>query len=474
MQAPSGLHGQGPLSDSPILTQPPPPPHQRQSAGMRQPPSDEGSAQQPFLHQGSAQQAFSSQDSMRQPYPNQGSMQQPFPRQRSTQQPYSGQGSAQLPPGLPFVQSQQLNMHSGASHSGGEVPRQHSGVQILPARQPRQHQSLDHNVGLQTAGSSGWDHDLSSFNPDAGTSAMHEDFASRHAQQPQFERPSSGASAQHAPHLARPSFGRSSSGSSAQHAQHASVTGLFQRMDVGSQMSHPQPSSSQHGHGGDYSSSHLADGQSRQSGQYGAGSSSFRLTDKPQLGVPSQPRRRLYEPHKQPPSKLHAGDHSFGFGEARDHMQPPMHVQPSQEDGWDASTPQGYYQQSQSDLHSHSGFGHQPSSRNQVAGSTSAFGSAPADDEFGRASYSSSQDGHGFGLSQRHRSAGLAARTSSGKVLTVARPSYFGTQGSHQGVEANSLVEPQSGPPPGLDYSTGMSMHMHGFCVFACSAGSRE
>ena len=428
MQIPKGLHSQGPVSNSPILTQPPPPAHQGQFAGRRQPHSDEGNAQQSF---------------------QQGSAQQPFSIQGSTQQPYSSHGSAQqLPPGLPFVPSQQPSWHSGVfQHGSEEFPRQHSGVQIFPAQQPRHHQSLDHNMGLQTAGSGGWDHDLSSFNPNAGTSATYEDFASQHPQQ-----------------LARPSFGRSSSGSSAQHAQHTAVTGLFQRMDVGSQMSHQQPSSSlQHGVGDDCFSSHLDDGQNRQSGQYGAGSSSFGLTNRPQLGPPSHPKRRPYEPHKQPPSPVQA-DQAFGFGHSRDHMQPQMHIQPSQEDGWDASTPQSYHQ-SQSDLHPHIGFGHQPSTRDQVDGSFGVYGSVPTDDEYGRASYCSSQNEHGFGLSQRFRSTGLAARTSSGKVLTVPRSSFTGAQGSHQSVDVDSPIEPQPGPPPGLDYSSGASTYMRFVCV---------
>ena len=457
-----------PLSDSPMLSQPPPPPRQRQPASMQQSYSSEGNAQQPFLHQGNAQQPFTSQGRLQQPF-SQGSANQPYPSQGSSQQ---------LPPGLPF--SHQPSMHSGASqHGSGELLRQHSGVQMFPARQPRQHQSLDPNVGLQTAGSSGWDHDLSSFNPNAGTSAMHEGVASQHAQQPaqaQFERSSSGASAQRAQQLARPSFGRSSSGTSAQRAQHTAVTGLFQRTDADSQMSHPQPSSSsQHGYGDDHSSSQFGNGRSRQSGQYGASSSSS-FTDRPQLGLPSQPKRRPYEPHRQPPSPLQAGDHSFGFGQPRDHMQPAVHVQPSQEYGWDTSTPPGYYQQSQSqpqsqsDLHPHYGFGHQPSTRIQEAGSTSAFGSAPTEPQYRGASYSSSQDGHGFGLSQRRGTTGGAARTSSGKVLTVARPSYTGAQGSYQRAESQSPLEPQLGPPPGLDYSTGESLVM---CTWICPVGKQ-
>ena len=463
MQAPTGLHSHGPISDSPMLTQPPPLPHQRQFAGMQQPHSDEGSSQQPFS--------------------SQGRMQQPFPSQRSTQQPYSSEGSAQLlPPGLPFVKGQQLSMHSGASqHGSGELTRQHSEVQIFPARQPRQHQSLNHNVGLQSAESNGWDHDLSSFNPNAGSSAMHEGFASQHAQQPeqqpaqpQFERSSNGVSAQRAQHLARPSFGCSSSGSSAQHVQHTTVTGLFQQMNVGSQMSHPQPSSSsQHGCSDDYPSHLECDEQSRHSSQYGAGSSSFTLTNRPQLGLPSQPKRRPYEPHKQPPSPLQAGDRSFGFGHPRDHMQPAQHVQPSQKDGWDASTHQSGYHQSQADIYPHNGFGHQSSSRDQV-GSPSAFGTAPLDDEYGRASYRSSQDGHDLSLSQRHRSTGSAAGSSSGKVLTVPRPSFTEARSSHQSVEADSPIEPPPGLPADLDYSTGVSTHMHCLHVFECSAGSHE
>lgn len=352
-------------------------------------------------------------------------------------------------------------MHSAASqHSSGELPRQHSGVQVLPARQPRQHQRLDHNIDLQTAGSSGWDHDLNSFNPTAGTSVQHKRFGAQHAQQPaqpRYEVSSSGRSAQHAQHVARPRFGQSSSGAAAQHAQHAqhtAVTGLFQRVDIGHEMPNPQPSSaSQQGYGNDCSPSYSADDHTRQSGQHRAGGSSFRLTDRPQLGVPSQSKRRPYEPHKQPSRQQ--GDHGFGSGHSRDYMQPPVHVQSSQVDGWDASTPQGYYQQPQTD-----DYHHPPSNRGEVAGSSGAFGSAPHGDEHGGASYDSNQGGSGFGLSQRHGSTGLSARTSSGKVLTVPRPSPSGDLGSYQRANPHGPLGPPP-PPPVSDHSPGAPLYMH-------------
>lgn len=384
------------------------------------------------------------------------------------QQSHFSQGSAQQPPpGLSFVPSHQLSMHSGASqHSCGELPRQHSGVQIMPARQPRQHQSLDHNIDLQTAGSSGWDHDLDSFNPNAGVSVRHEGFGAQRAQQPaqpHYEVSSSGRSVQQAQHVVRPSFGQSSSGASAQHAQHTAVTGLCQRMDVGSQKPHPQPAStSQHSYGNDYSPSYSADGRTRQSGQHRAGGSSFRVTDRPQLGVPSQSKRRPYEPRKQPSHQQ--GDHALGSGHSRGYMQPPEHVQSSQVDGWDASTPQGYYQQPQTDSNPHDGYHHPSSTRDEVAGSSGAFGSAPHGHEHGGTSYDSNQGGSGFRLSQRHGSTGLAARTSSGKVLTVPRPSPSGAQGSYQRAEPRGPVGPPP-PPPGSDHSAGAPLCMHGVWV---------
>ena len=412
-----------------MQTQPPPPPRQ------------------PFFLRGSTQQPYSSQGSTQQPYPSQGSTQQPYSSQGSTQQPYSSHDSAQeLPPGLQFVRSQQPSKQSSASPSG---------VQVFPARHPRQHQGLDHNISLQTAGSNGWDHDLDRFNPDAGTLALDEGFGAQHAQQlaqPRFESSSSDLSAQRAQHLARPSFEHSSNGASAHHAQHTAVTGLFQRMDVSSQVSHPQySSSSQLGYGNEYSSSHSVDGQLRQTSQHGAGSRSFRVTDRPQLGLQSQPKRRPYEPHKQPPSPLHAGDQAFGFGQSRGNMQPPSHIH--------ASTSQGYHEQPQSVLYPQDGFHRESSTWDQEPESSSAYGSAPTGSEQGRAGYSSSQDGRGFGQSQRYGSTGLSGRTPSGKVLSVPRPSSSGDQGSYRRAGSHtSPVEPQLGPPPGLDHSTGTSL----------------
>lgn len=359
-------------------------------------------------------------------------------------------------------------MHSGASqHSSGELPRQHSGVQVLPARQPRQYQRLDHNIDLHTAGSSGWDHDLDSFNPNAGVSHQHEGFGAQHAQQPaqpRYEGSSGGRSA-HAQHAARPSFGQSSSGASAQHVQHTAVTGLFQRMDVSNQMPNSQHSStSQRSYGNDYSPSYSADDHTRQSSQHRTGGSSFRLTDRPQLGVPPQPKRRPYEPHKQRPVPHQTGDHAFGSGHSRDYTQPPVHVQSSQVDGWDASTPQGYYQKPQIDSHPHDGCRHSSSTRDEVAGSRGAFGSAPHRDVHGGTSYDSNQDGSGFGLSQRHGSTGLSAMTSSGKVLTVPRPSPSRAQGSYQGADPHGPLGSPS-PPPGSDHSPGAPLYMHGMWV---------
>lgn len=469
------------------------PPHQQQPAVRQQPFLTQGNAQQPSTSQGSAQQPFQNQGSAQHPFP---SVQQPFARQGNAQQAYFGQGSTLQayshegstqqqplgpPPGLPFGQRQQPSMHSSSAsqHGSGELPVQYSRPHIVPARQPKQHPGVDHNISLQTAGSTGWAHDLNSFNPDAGTLPLGEGPGPQHAQRaaqrgPRRERradlqDSNGVvPAQRAQQPNGPSSDHASNSLSAQQGSH--LSGFLHRLDISDHTSHPQPSSSSH-YGNEYSSSRSADGHTKQSSQHLPGNSSVRLTDRPQLGLSSQPQHRPYEPHKQPPLHNHAASRPPGLGHPRDRMQPPVQ---SQTDGWDASTSQGYHEQPQSDLYARDGYHHQSSTWDHDTGSSSAYGDDANGSQQAQTSDGGGHNSLGFGQSQGHRSTGLFGRAPSGQVLTVPRPASFGTQGSFQGAGSHGPREPQIRPPPGLDNSGGEPIHSQdclcilGIAVIAC------
>ena len=465
MQALQGLHTQQPLSDRPLLTQPPPPPSARQQ--------QQASFQEPSGSHDIMNQSRSSQHGSHHLLPSslsgQGSLEQP-----ASQQPYLNQGRMQaqsnLPPGLPFVSSQQPSMQSSTPQSSS-AELQHGRVQILPARQPRQHQSLDHNVGLQTAGSSGWDHDIDRFNPDAGTAALNGGgFASQHPQQPArpvFEHLGTGLSTQR---THQPTFERSSSGSSAQHAQQSNITGFFQRLNVASSASPAYPSSSQPGYHAASSPLHSDDSHSRQFGQYRAGSSSVTLTDKPQLGVQMQPKQRPYEPHKQSQSPFESGSqgstHSSGYMQTQ--AQPRELNQHHHQDGWDTSSiSQGYHRQPQADSYLDNGR-HQSSGTRDAHANSSAYSNAPTGSDHAAGGYSSSLDGTGH--SQMYGSAHLPARSSSGRVLTVQRPSYTEAHtGSQRAVSGSpqAMANEEIAPPPGLYNAAGELKSSCSLCLVA-------
>ena len=484
-----GLPGlpQEPWSERPLLTQPPLPPsaHKQQQVSSHEPFASHGILQQSRSSQHGGHHALSSQGSLEQPYSSQGNIQQPYAGQGTSQQPYASHGTSQqpylsqgrmqaqsnLPPGLAFIPSQQPSMQSSTpQHSSGEL--QHGRVQILPARQPRQHQSLDHNIGLQTAGSSGWDHNIDRFNPDAGTAALNGGgFASQHAQQPAFEQLETGLSAQH---VHQPTCERSSSGSSAQHAQHAGMTGLFQRLNVASPVSQSYPSSSQFGYQDGSSLLHSADKHSRQYGQHRAGSSGATLTDRPQLGVQTQPKQRRYEPHKQSQSPFESGVHSQGLAHSSGYMQSQAYPreldQHWQQDGrGNIASPEGYDGQPQADSYIDGG-SHQSSGTWDAQASSGAYDNALTGSDQAVGAYSSSQDG--IGHAQIHGSTNVTARSSSGKVLRVLRPSSTAAKADSHRTISNSpheVAHDGVAPPPGL-YNAAGEMHVHLLMVTCCQS----
>ena len=291
MQGPPGF-SQPPLSSSPLLHPPPPPPLQPQQG-----------------------------NSQRQPYKT-----------------GAGADAGRLPVLSGFVHSQQPDVQSMAQQASGEI-----GLQILQARQPRRHQASHDSAGLVTVDDSGWDHNLSRYNPDAGTEASNRGFELQRAQQQQAEAgnrshiqvSASGAPAQRVQHMAGPSFklagnglpaqrpaaGPSlegaSSGSSAQHAgqtQQAAVTGLFQRLQV--------DPSRQHQHTSQVSPAPFQ-GDPREAAsivEHSPQVNQPRLTNRPKLGFPTQLPSNPCEPHKH--TQLPA------YPEAANH--------PKQGDTWDA------------------------------------------------------------------------------------------------------------------------------------------
>ena len=280
LQRPPGLGQEPTLSNSPLLTQPPPPP--------------------------------------------------PHQQQGSAQQPYSLQSRGHVGLEGHFVQSQQPSMQSMGHDRSDKL--QYGGVQILPAKQPRQHL----NAALDTVGSGGWDHNLHSFSPAAGTQAANRGFGSQHAQQqaaydafePQHAQQQAAYDAfepQHAQQQVGARFAHSSAGMTAQHTQQTGITETLGQLQI-------------HGPGDDRQGPPYSLSQSNltfeapaiqhpdelaQGGQYRQprqSSSGVIYTDRPKFGLSSQPRQRPYEPHKQPQSPIYSGN--FGQSQAVD--------------GWDA------------------------------------------------------------------------------------------------------------------------------------------
>ena len=365
MQRPPGLN-QSPVSSTPLLTQPPPPPH-RHLQGIQQPSSPHASSEPP----------------------------------------------ARPPPGLEgrFVHSQQLGLQRTPSNSTsqqGGAELRYGQVQVLAARQPRQHLSLDHNAGLETAGSSGWDHDLSRFNPVAGTEAANYGFDAQHAQQQAGFQSKQIGNRVPAPHAQQPTAFRSeypSSDMSAQHAQQPHVDHMLGRLRVDDhvqQNSLPGSSSShqQYAH-----PSHPTNGQHSSRG-------GVTLTDRPKLGFQPQQRQRHtpYEPHKQPESPTFSLDGSQGQSSHQHHQGFQSQVHP------------------QSQFHGFSGYGAQPQFPSQSfvgndAGSwqvdswDTPASSTVADEQWQiRGEPQQSQD-----QIQRQVNTGMFDRTPSGRVLTVPR-----------------------------------------------------
>ena len=364
-QRPPGLN-QSPVSSTLLLTQPPPPPH-RHLQGIQQPYSPHASSEPP----------------------------------------------TRPPPGLEgrFVHSQQLGLQRTPSNStsqqgGGEL--RYGQVQVLAARQPRQHLSLDHNACLETAGSSGWDHDLTRFNPAAGTEAANDGFDAQHAQQQagfRSEQFGSRVLAQHAQQPATFRSGNPSSDMSAQHAQQPHVNHMLGRLRVDD---HVQPNSlpgSSSSHQQYAHPNHLMNGQH-------SSRSGVTLTDRPKLGFQPQQRQRHmpYEPHKQPGSPAFSQDGSQGQNTHQHHQgfQSQVHPQ-SQFQGFS-----GYGAQPQ--FPSQGFLGHdagpqQVDSWNPPSSSTAAKEQWQIRDE-----PQQSQD-----QIQRQVSTGMFDRTPSGRVLTVPR-----------------------------------------------------
>ena len=416
MQAPPGLSGIGLLSDRPIFSQPPPPP--------------------PRVHQQQQASSHPSQGSTQQPHYSQGSIQQPHQSPGISQQPFSEHGRVLHPSHYltqpPFVPSQQPSMQSSPSqHGSGEL--QSSRVQISPARQPGQHQVLDHDAGLHTAGSSGWDHDIHRFNPEAGTLTQDQEYEAQHAQreaQSGFGRSVNGQSAQRVYQPEDQVYERFSSGSSAQHAQQASMTGLFQRVSLGNHMPQCQPSSSlQHGYGPDSETSavHSAAEHSTQYSHPEAHRSGVTLTDRPQLGFQSQVKRRPYEHHRQPQSPSHPGDAPLGLGHMSGYMQVMHHprdhsLHPQANDRDSPANPQGY-NGPHSNPSAFAGVGSHPTSATWDAHSnTGAYNSTSRGSDQGLGDSGGSQNG--TSQSEPLEDTTLPARSSSGRVLTVPRFSY--------------------------------------------------
>jgi len=365
MQRPPGLN-QGPVSSTPLLTQPPPPPH-RHLQGIQQPYSPHASSEPP----------------------------------------------TRPPPGLEgrFVHSQQLGLQRTPSNSMSQqvsADLRYGQVQVLAARQPRQNLSLDHNAGLETAGSSGWDHDLTTFNPAAGTEAANDGFDAQHAQQQAgFQREQFGRRVP-AQHAQQPAGFRSeypSSDMSAQHAQQPHVNHMLGRLRVDD---HVQPHSLP-----ESSSSHqqYAHPNNLVNGQHSS-RSGVTLTDRPKLGLQPQQRQRHtpYEPHKQPESPAFSRDGSQGQNPHQHHQGFQRQVHPqSQSHGFS-----GYGAQPQFPSQ---GFpGHDAQSRQVDSWDPPSSSTAVEEQWQIRDEPQQSQD-----QIQRQVSIGLFDRTHSGRVLTVPR-----------------------------------------------------
>ena len=365
MQRPPGLN-QSPVSSTPLLTQPPPPPL-RHLQGIQQPCSPHASSEPP------------------------------------TRPPAGLEGR--------FVHSQQLGLQrtpsSSTSQQGGTELR-YGQVQVLAARQPRQHLSLNRNAGLETAGSSGWDHDLIRFNPAAGTEAGNDGFDAQHAQQrPGFRSKQFGGRVP-AQHAQQPAGSRSeypSSDMSAQHAQQPHVNHMLGRLCVDD---HVHPNSLP---GSSSSHQQYAHPNHLMSGQHSS-RSGVTLTDRPKLGLQPQQRQRHtpYEPHKQPESPAFSQDGSQGLNSHQHH--------------------QGFQSQVHPQSHSHglSGYGAQPqfpsqgflghdAGSQQVDCGDTPSSLTPGDEQWHiRDEPQQSQD-----QIQRQVSTGMFDRTPSGRVLTVPR-----------------------------------------------------
>ena len=365
MQRPPGLN-QSPISSTPLLTQPPPPPH-RHLQGIQQPYSPRTSSETP----------------------------------------------KRPPPGLEgrFVHSQQLGLQhtssSSTSQQGGAELR-YGQVQVLAARQPRQHLSLDHNAGLETAGSSGWDHDLNRFNPAAGTEAANDGFDAQHAQQQagfQSEQFGSRALAQHAQQPAAFRSGNPSSDMSAQHAQQPHVHHMLDRLQLDD---HEQPNSLP---GSSSSRQQYAHPNHLVNGPHNSRSGVI-LTDRPKLGLQPQQRQREapHEPHKQLESPAFSQDGGQGQTSHQHHQGFHCQVHPqSQFNGFS-----GYAAQPQ--IPSQGFLGHDAGSQ-QVDSKDTPSSSTPVDGQWQvRDEPQQSQD-----QTQRQVSTGIFDRTPLGRVLTVPR-----------------------------------------------------
>ncbi|DBA89170.1 hypothetical protein WJX77_005588 [Trebouxia sp. C0004] len=361
LQRPPGLD-QSPVSSTPLLTQLPSPPH-RHLQGIQQPYSPHASSEPPT---------------------------RPPPRLEGR-----------------FANSQQLGLQrvpSDSTSQQGSAEVRYGQVHVLAARQPRQHRSLDHNAGLRTAGSSGWDHDLSKFNPAAGTQAANDGSDAQHAQQ------RAGFQSEHfgirvpARHAQQPAGSRSeypSSDVSAQHAQQPHVNHMLGRLRVDD---HVQPNSlpgSSSSHQQYAHPNHLINGQhSSRSGVI--------LTDRPKLGLqPQQGQRNTpYEPHKQPESPACSQDGSQISHQRHQGFQSQIHPQAQ------FQSFSGYGAQA---LVPSQGFlGHDAESQ-QVESWDPSSSSTPADEQWQiRDEPEQSQDER-----QRQASTGMLDRAPSRRVLTV-------------------------------------------------------
>ena len=309
------------------------------------------------------------------------------------------------------MHSQQLGLQrtpSNGTSQQGSADLRYGQVQVLAARQPRQHLSLNHNAGLETAGSSGWDHDLTRFNPVAGTEAANDGFDAQHAQQrAAFQREQFGGRmpAQHAQQPAEFRSEYPSSDMSAQYAQQPHVTHMLGRLRVadhvqpnslpGSSSSHPQ-----YAH-----PNHLVNGQH-------SSRSGVTLTDRPKLGFQPQQRQRHTpsEPYKQPESPAFSRDGSQSQTSHQHHQGFQSQVQP------------------QSQFQGFSGYGAQPQissqgflrheAQSQQVDSWDTHSSSTAAEEQWQIRDESQQSQNQI---PRQVSTGLFDRTSSGRVLTVPR-----------------------------------------------------